>query len=133
VQSNIGWLYSERLRKTVITFPTCIMHIFYGYRGTGVLNDLNFTGYLGRIQFFTSMLNEYTCGNMLLFQMVMLLMLAIIWLAIAVWWKKPCDGEVKKEIYWYISGLSCCTIACLILMKVSFRFCMKRGRNAQKK
>lgn len=103
----------------VYTYPACLSHIFSGYRGAGVLNELNMTGFVGRIKFFTSMLNEYAAGNMLWWLLGIVLVFAIVFCIFAIKNRKNADSQERNKWFWYGSGLVSCVIACLVLMKIS--------------
>ncbi len=103
----------------VRTYPASLSHIFAGYRGEGVLNELNLTGFVGRIRFFSGMLNEFAAGNMLawIFVGLVITVIAFVILAIKSW--KTTGEKEKLEWYWYGMGLVCCVVSCLVLMKIS--------------
>ena len=103
----------------VCTYPACLTHIFSGYRGTGVLGELNLNGFVGRIQFFSSMLNEYTAGNLLGWILVLLMIAAVVFVLVVVLCFKSTEEHEHREWYWYGMGLVCCVVSCLILMKIS--------------
>lgn len=62
----------------VVSYPACLGHIFRGYRGTeamGAFFDLDNT--LGRLRFFTGLLNEYAFGSTLPFLLLGILLLTL--------------------------------------------------------
>lgn len=67
----------------VVGYPACLGHIFRGYRGTeamGAFFDLGNT--LGRLRFFTGLLNEYAFGSTLPFLLLGILLLSLTALAL---------------------------------------------------
>ena len=103
----------------ILTFPVSLKHMFSGYRGTGVLGELNLNGFAGRIRFFGSMLNEYAAGGWIAGILAILAISVIIFLVIIVLRWKHATVLEHREWYWYGMGLICCVIASLILMKIS--------------
>ena len=103
----------------VLTFPACIQHIFFGYRGTEVMNELNFTGYGIRLRFFSNMLNRIVWGKcMYVTIFVLVLCIAAFGVFASRKWKQT-DSVEKGNWYWYITTLISCIISCLILIKIS--------------
>ena len=103
----------------ILTYPACLGHMFGGYRGTGVLNELNLTGFGGRIRFFGNMLNEFAAGNLLgLILLCLAIALVLFGVLIKKNWKTT-DEIQHREWYWHGMGLVCCIASCLILMKIS--------------
>ena len=69
------------LAAAVLTYPSCLGHIFRGYRGTEAMGEFfNVGNTVGRIRFFAGLLNEYVFGGML-----PVLLLALLLLALTAW------------------------------------------------
>lgn len=103
----------------IITYPACIQHIFAGYRGAGVLEELNLNGFVGRIRFFSSMLNEFAAGAMLGWILAALVIAVAVFVLLTAFYRKRALERERMEWYWYAMGLVSCIISCLILMKIS--------------
>ena len=65
----------------VLSYPSCLGHIFRGYRGTEAMGEFfNAGNTIGRIRFFVGLLNEYVFGDMLPFVMLVIVLLVLtIW------------------------------------------------------
>lgn len=66
------------MAAAVLCYPACLGHIFRGYRGTEAMGEFfNLGNTLGRLRFFTGLLNEYVFGSLLPAVVLALLLLAV--------------------------------------------------------
>lgn len=84
---------------SVVLYPASASHIFRGYRGTeamGAFFDLSNT--LGRISFFSGLLNEYAFGSMLPVLVLVLVLLALTWIGLKGRRTNDTDGSQTRDI-----------------------------------
>ena len=90
-----GFVTVGAMLASVVLYPACAGHIFKGYRGTeamGAFFDLSNT--MGRVTFFTGLLNDYAFGSMLPLLILVLLLLTLTYGAL-LRVKKGTDSAMK--------------------------------------
>ncbi len=84
------------LLLAVASYPSCLSHIFRGYRGTGAVSEFLDTGNTwDRLGFFAGLVNEYLFNGYLWFW---LLLIAVLGCAAVIRWKKTGEeGRIPED------------------------------------
>lgn len=103
----------------VASFPACIQHIFFGYRGTDVLSELNLKGFAHRFKFFTANLHtEVFAQTLPVIGIVLMSALAVI----CIYYIEKKHGlsiEERESFWWYLASFVATMVSVMVLIKVS--------------
>lgn len=103
----------------VVTFPASIQHIFFGYRGTGVLREFNLKGFGQRFKFFASNLHKEVFAQALpVIGIVLLLSTAVIFVCY-IGKRGSLNQKGSDILWWYLTCLAATIVSALVLIKVS--------------
>lgn len=84
------------LLLAVASYPSCLSHIFRGYRGTGAVSEfLDTANTWGRLGFFAGLVNEYLFNGYLWFWLLLIAVLA----CVAAVERNKAGGEEKTKIW----------------------------------